>query len=302
MNLQEKLRALRKQAGMSQEQLAKKLHVSRQAVTKWEAGTGLPDLENLRALAALFQLSLDELLAAPGGAPAAPEFLYESITEYDIDAKKDYDISFTGASSLALAGYDGEKLRVRLASNEIAELQSAFKVKLDDIKRRLDVEVRRVGKVSETQARGSLHLFLLLPGPYTGRVDISGSLDELRIAGLETENLEFSGKAKAVRLTDCALHLELNSNEDLTVSCQNFAGQLDLNQISAVSRLLLAPEIRFQAVTKGLANKILYERDGAPCEAFSLPAQPGQDSELVVELNGLKSELVIAAVPQEARQ
>ncbi len=301
MDLQEKLKALRRQAGMSQEQLAEKLHVSRQAVTKWETGTGLPDLQNLRALAAIFQVSVDELLAAPGAAPAAPELLYESVTEYDIDAKKDFDITFTGANSLVLAGYDGEKLRVRLASNEITELQSAFKVKLDDIKRRLDVDVRRVGAVSKTQARASLYLFLFLPRPYTGRVDISGNLEELRITGLKTENLEFSGRTAAVHLTDCALHCELNSNEDLAVCCQNFTGQLDFNQISAVSRLLLPPETRFRAVTKGLANKIRYERDGAPCEAFSLPAQPGRDSELVVELNGLKSELVIAASPRQAQ-
>lgn len=301
MDLQEKLKALRKQTGMSQEQLAEKLHVSRQAVTKWETGTGLPDLENLRALAAIFQVSVDELLAAPGAAPAAPEFLYESVTEYDVDAKKDYDITFTGASSLALAGYDGEKLRVRLASNEIAELQCAFKVKLDDIKRRLDVDVRRVGGVSETQARSSLHLFLFLPRQYTGQVDVSGNLDELRITGLETENLEFSGKTGTVRLADCAFHCELNSNEDLAVYCQNFTGQLDFNQVSAVSRLLLPPETHFQAVTKGLANKILYERDGAPCDAFSLPAQSEEDSALVVELNGLKSELVIAAAPRQAQ-
>ena len=46
MTLAEKLKSIRKQAGMSQEQLAEKLGVSRQAVTKWETDAGIPDIEN----------------------------------------------------------------------------------------------------------------------------------------------------------------------------------------------------------------------------------------------------------------
>ena len=44
MTLAEKLKSIRKQAGMSQEQLAEKLGVSRQAVTKWETDAGIPDV------------------------------------------------------------------------------------------------------------------------------------------------------------------------------------------------------------------------------------------------------------------
>ena len=42
-----RIKGLRKEAGLSQEQLAEKIGVSRQAVTKWETGLGLPDLDNL---------------------------------------------------------------------------------------------------------------------------------------------------------------------------------------------------------------------------------------------------------------
>ena len=48
MTFAEKLKSLRKQASMSQEQLAEKLGVSRQAVTKWETDTGIPDIENIK--------------------------------------------------------------------------------------------------------------------------------------------------------------------------------------------------------------------------------------------------------------
>lgn len=62
MTLGEKLKEARKTMGLSQEQLAQKLCVSRQAVTKWEAGKGTPDVENLRAISALLNISIDYLL------------------------------------------------------------------------------------------------------------------------------------------------------------------------------------------------------------------------------------------------
>ena len=61
MNLAEKIKFARERAGMTQQELALKLHVSRSAVAKWEADKGLPDIGNLRALAALFGMTLDEL-------------------------------------------------------------------------------------------------------------------------------------------------------------------------------------------------------------------------------------------------
>ena len=63
MTFAEKLKDLRKQKGISQEQLAEKIYVSRQAITKWESGNGLPDIENLIAISSLFNESLDSLLS-----------------------------------------------------------------------------------------------------------------------------------------------------------------------------------------------------------------------------------------------
>ena len=61
MDLGEKISALRKKAGFSQEKLAELMDVSRQAVTKWESGKANPDTENLIRLAGIFGVSLDEL-------------------------------------------------------------------------------------------------------------------------------------------------------------------------------------------------------------------------------------------------
>ena len=57
-----KLKQLRQQTGWSQEQLADRLNVTRQAVAKWERGAGFPDIDNMQALAKLFNTSVDELL------------------------------------------------------------------------------------------------------------------------------------------------------------------------------------------------------------------------------------------------
>ncbi|HBM98329.1 MAG TPA: XRE family transcriptional regulator [Ruminococcus sp.] len=62
MTLGEKLKSARKNAGLTQENLAKKLIVSRQAVTKWESGKGMPDIDNLRKLSKLLNVSVDYLL------------------------------------------------------------------------------------------------------------------------------------------------------------------------------------------------------------------------------------------------
>ena len=63
MDFGEKLKALRTERGLTQEQLAAKLYVSRTAVSKWETGGGSPNLDSLQAVARLFDVSVDDLLS-----------------------------------------------------------------------------------------------------------------------------------------------------------------------------------------------------------------------------------------------
>ncbi|HRX14571.1 MAG TPA: helix-turn-helix transcriptional regulator [Eubacteriales bacterium] len=62
MNLNEKISKLRKQKGLSQEALAERLSVSRQAISKWETGESLPDMDNIAFLCKEFDVSADFLL------------------------------------------------------------------------------------------------------------------------------------------------------------------------------------------------------------------------------------------------
>ena len=64
---QHNLPILRRRAGYTQERLAEELGVSRQAVSKWETGASEPSTANLRALAALYQVSMDDLVGRQDG-------------------------------------------------------------------------------------------------------------------------------------------------------------------------------------------------------------------------------------------
>lgn len=75
MTLGEKIRDARRKCGLSQEQLAEKMCVSRSAIAKWETDKGLPDVGNLKLLARLLSVSVDHLLdeAEPTDSPVIRE-------------------------------------------------------------------------------------------------------------------------------------------------------------------------------------------------------------------------------------
>ena len=89
MEFNNKLYELRKQKGFSQEELANRLNVSRQTVSKWEVGDSTPDMEKLIAISDLFGISLDELVLGkaptpetPPPPPPAKSELYSDIKEH----------------------------------------------------------------------------------------------------------------------------------------------------------------------------------------------------------------------------
>ena len=63
MEFNEKLQELRKQKGLTQEELAQSLYVSRAAISKWESGRGYPNIDSLKAIAKFFSVTIDELLS-----------------------------------------------------------------------------------------------------------------------------------------------------------------------------------------------------------------------------------------------
>ena len=63
MEFHEKLQELRKNRGITQEELAEDLYVSRTAISKWELGRGYPNIESLKQISVYFGISIDDLLS-----------------------------------------------------------------------------------------------------------------------------------------------------------------------------------------------------------------------------------------------
>ena len=63
MEFHEKLQELRKNRGLTQEELAEALYVSRTAISKWESGRGYPSIDSLKEISNYFSISIDDLLS-----------------------------------------------------------------------------------------------------------------------------------------------------------------------------------------------------------------------------------------------
>ena len=290
MDFAERLKELRAAAGLSQEKLAERLGVSRQVITKWETGRGTPDMENLIALAGVFSVSLDELIAGAVQKQPEADHLFESVTEYDIGDSKRFDIKLGRARSIEVAGYDGEKIRIRLASDTIDTLQSDFKIKVEDIRGRLDVEMNRRRGVAEAAARDSLDVSVRLPQKYVSHVELKAAAGELIVRGLECEDLEFGGKFESVLIDGFSGSIDINCNLDMKIYCRSLTGSLEINQLSAISRVTVPGSMPVSVRSRGVGNSVYFERGGAAAEDFSDP-----EAGALIELNGIKSELFVCA-------
>lgn len=288
MTFSEKLKSIRKKAGMSQEKLAEKIGVSRQAITKWETDSGIPDIDNMMALSELFNISLDELLSNEKTEKKQTDYLYESVTEYDIDNIKRYDMNLGGANTFVLSGYDGEKIRVRLASNTLSAIQSDFKVKIDDNKNHIDIDISRKNGMTEADAKEQVMILVLLPNKYINRIEATINAGKIEVKDLSCESLELETKTNNVVLDGFVGTLEVNCNLDMNIVCNSLSGSVEINQISATSRICVPENAEFFAVKKGIGTSISYEKDGRKTDSFSV-----EGAENVIELNGMKSELVI---------
>lgn len=293
MTFAEKLKSIRKQVGMSQELLAEKIGVSRQAVTKWETGAGIPDIDNMVSISNLFNISIDELICNKRTTLKTSEYLFESITEYDIDKIKSYDMKFGGAEKFVLSGYNGEKIRVRLVSNLLSTLQNDFKVKIDDSRKRIDVDVKRYNSVTEATAKETVSIFVEIPTSYISHIECEVNAKSVEIRSLECDNIELDIKTSRITLEDISGKVKINCNLDMEVLCNSLNGDLSINQISATSRICIPENSIFTAVSKGIGTHIYFEKDGQNTERFD-----SSESDNLIELNGINSELVVYTVKE----
>lgn len=297
MNFSDKLKDLRKSKNLSQEQLAEKLYVSRQAITKWENGTGLPDIENIVAISNLFGESLDSLLSEEKSLMSKHEFLYESRTEYDLDEDKTIDITFGTAHELIVERTTAEKIEVVLSSNKLKCIGEQAKVKIEENKKRMDVFVKHGSELTDSTAKQDLFIFVKIPQKFVAHIELNGITENLRIRNIDFDNLEFSGRMQNSFISNAQGHLELDSNSDLCVEIADFKGKVDFNQLKATSEVHIKNG-NYYLRRVGTRNRFI-DKNGNLIDLAKSPkredytAENFQKYDFIIETAGFKSELKI---------
>ena len=288
MDFGDKLKQYRLKEGLSQEQLAEKIGVSRQAITKWETKRGLPDVENMIILAEIFKLTLDELVLEEVKNQEEKPTVFESETIYDIDTQKHFDINLGGARTVTLKTGSDEKIHIVLSSDTLAEIGSIFKIKLDEKKNKLDVELVNQKGVSRFEAQESVYITLLLPEKFTEHTEVSASVKELFLEDLRLSRLEYDGDAEKIYIRDTETSIELTSKTDYDIFISGNCTKLDVNQFKAKAVVHLENADNYKLLNNGRRCKLIIRKNGETVELSQ-----NENAENTISVSGLFSELIV---------
>ena len=288
MNFSEKLKEIRKKEGISQEQLAERIGVTRQAITKWETGKGLPDVENMVIIAEIFKTTIDELLMNSVTKKTPETFVYTSETIYDIDCEKHFDVNIGSAATIVLSSGNDEKLHVKLSSETLENLGSMFKIKLDDNKNKLDVICLNKNKLSRFEAEETLTVEIILPNKYSDHCEIEADVKLLEISNLHLNRLEYDGDAEQVLISDSSGSLEFTAKTDYEITVDKITGRLDINQWKAKAIVHIQEKNMVNVINKGRKCNVYYIKEGKSAEY-----EMAVDSDNEISISGIFSELVV---------
>ncbi len=292
MDFGDKLKQYRLNEGLSQEQLAEKIGVSRQAITKWETKRGLPDVENMIILAEIFKLTLDELVLEEVKKQEEKPVVFESETVYDIDTQKHFDVNLGGARRITLKTGIDEKIHIILTSETLSEIGSFFKVKLDEKKNKLDVDLLNKKGVSRFEAQESVNITLILPEKFTEHTEVSASVKELFLEDLRLSRLEYDGDAEKIYIRDTECSIELTSKTDYDIFISGNCTNIDVNQFKAKTILHLKDIDSYNLLNNGRKCNLIIRKNGEVIEltenenAHNTISTSGIFSELIVEVEG----------------
>lgn len=288
MNFSDRLKEIRKNAGLSQEQLAEKIGVSRQAVTKWETGKGLPDIENIVIIAEIFKTTLDELISADAREKAQMPDVYTSETAYDIEKIKRFDLKIGYADRIKIGSDAGGKIRVILKSDTLSNIGELFKIKFDESSGCLDVNCVKSAEISKSDAQSKLFVEIILPEKFTDRAELSADVNLLEIDRLNISRLEFDGNAKLADIRQSSGSIEFTSREDYDITVDRVCGRLDINQWKAKTVIHISGENCPAVIDKGRKCAVFFVKNGENIE-FKSP----EDAENVISVSGIGSELSV---------
>lgn len=294
MNFSEKLKEIRKDKGLSQEQLAEKIGVSRQAITKWETGKGLPDVENMVIIAEIFKTTLDELLRDSAIKQESEKPVFISETIYDIDCEKHFDINIGNASAIILSSGTDEKLHIKLSSETLENLDAMFKIKLDEKKNKLDVNCLNKNRLSRYEAEDSLKVEIILPDKYSDHCEIEASVKLLVVRDLHLRRLEYDGDAEQVLISNSSGSLEFTAKTDYDITVDKITGRLDINQWKAKAIVHIPENNLVKVINIGRKCNVYYVKNDNVIEYENFA-----DDKNELSVSGIFSELIVDLTKKE---
>lgn len=271
MLFSEKLKMLRKEKKLTQEELAEQLNVSRQAITKWESNEGIPDIENLKHISILFNTTIDELVK--DDKEVTIESLNTFIKELEIDHSKHFDIKVNKSNEISIISNKEEKVKVEIKSmNE--NLEELFNIKFDNLYNRLDIDIKN------KNINDSI-INIYIPEKYINDIELNSKIKTLNILDIIIDELEVDGSLKYLNVRNSKGKIILNTSKcDVEANYDLFDGVLEVNTINSTSRVTLPSNTKYKTVLKGIKNKFV---DAKECE----------DTTNIIELNGINSKLIV---------
>ena len=275
MFFNEKLKMLRKESNLTQEELAEKLNVSRQAITKWESGDGTPDIENLKQISILFNTTIDELVKEDKNVTAEIKEKYSYIEELEIDHTKHFDINICKISKLNIIPNAEEKVKIELLSNEEENLEENYKIKFDDLYNKLDIDIK-----SKKEAQ-NISINMYLPEKYINEIELKSKIKELNISNLDYKKLEYDGDLKYLNVRNSKGKMVLNTTKcDVEANYDKLDGTLEVNIFNSTARVEVPKGTEYKTILKGFKNEFV-------------DAVNTEEAKNVIELNGMNSKLIV---------
>ncbi len=225
-------------------------------------------------------------------------FISEIVAEYDINRPKQYDLQLnSGAKKIVLSSYDGEKVCVRLASDTVTMLQDDFKLKNKDVRSRFDLTLKLQNDLNAAVIESSLYVFIMLPKKYIYGIELAANAENIELSMLECDKIELDVKTQNICLENVVGSVEVNCNQNMNINCHTLNGSIEINQLSAASRIMVPNGLSFTTLVKGRETSVSYEIDGKAAADFSVA-----ESDNIIEINGRKSELVICTTTPQMQE
>lgn len=275
MLFNEKLKMLRKENNLTQEELAEKLNISRQAITKWESGEGTPDIENLKQISIFFDITIDELVKEDKNITAKVVGKYNYIKELEIDHIKHFDIHINKIYELNIIPNNEEKVKIELLSNEEENLEELFKIKIDDLYDNTDIDIKSAKQVED------ITINMYLPEKYIDNIELNSKMKILNISNIDMKRIEYDGTLKYLNVRNSKGKVILNTTKcDIEASYDKFDGALEVNTINSVARVEIPKGTKYKTILEGIKNEFVN-------------AVSDEDEKNIIELNGANSKLII---------